>query len=174
MGRKNKQNDFEVIIPLNSDAEIKRAKILDANNVLNRLNNLERDYNIGYNNLVSWAYSEFKSSVPCSDPEHVDKIPLMSVLKRLHSDKFNTFLDMLGRCEDAVEFNKNLRTVAEIKMEKEKEEPTAPVPEYISFTIARYALTDVIEELHNSNAKDIVVTKEDGNLVVKYKPSWRA
>ena len=44
---------------------------------------------------------------------------------------------------------------------------------YISFTIARYALTDVIEELHNSNAKDIIVTKEDDNLVVKYKPDWR-
>ena len=173
MGRKNKQNDFEVIIPSDSDAEIKRAKILDANNVLNRLNNLERDYNIAYNSLVLWVYNEFKSSVPCSDPEHVDDIPLMSVLKRLPLDKFNIFLDMLWRCEDTVEFNKNLKTLAEIKVEREKEEPTAPVPEYISFTIARYALTDVIEELHNSNVKDIIVTKENDNLVVKYKPSWR-
>ena len=43
---------------------------------------------------------------------------------------------------------------------------------YISFSIARYALTDVLEELHKSNAKDIIVTKQDDNLVVKYKPYW--
>ena len=45
--------------------------------------------------------------------------------------------------------------------------------QYIKFSIARYALTDVIEELHKSNAKDIIVTKEDGDLVIKYKPYWK-
>lgn len=45
--------------------------------------------------------------------------------------------------------------------------------DYISFKIARYALTDVLEELHKSNAKDIIVTKEDSSLVVKYKPYWK-
>lgn len=45
--------------------------------------------------------------------------------------------------------------------------------EYISFTVARYALTDVIEELTAAKVKDIIVTKVDDNLVVKYKPSWR-
>jgi len=45
--------------------------------------------------------------------------------------------------------------------------------EYISFSIARYALTDVLEELKAAKVKDIIVTKEDDNLVVKYKPSWR-
>ena len=46
--------------------------------------------------------------------------------------------------------------------------------EYISFTIANYALTDVVEALPAANVKDIIVTKVDDNLVVKYKPSWRA
>jgi hypothetical protein len=54
------------------------------------------------------------------------------------------------------------------------EEPTEPVPDYISFFVSRYALIDVIEELYNSNAKDIIVTKEDDNLIVKYKSSWKA
>lgn len=53
------------------------------------------------------------------------------------------------------------------------EEPISYFPDYISFTIAHYALTDVIEELTASKAKDIIVTKVDDNLVVKYKPSWR-
>lgn len=164
-----RKNDFEVIVPSNDDVEnmvSERTKILNNNNILNRLNNLERDYKTAYNNLVFWVYNEFKSTVPCSDPEQVDKLPLMSVLKRLPSDKFDTFLDMLGRCEDTVEFNKSHGI--------EKEEVTVPVSEYISFTIARYALTDVIEELNNSGAKEIIVTKEDGNLIVKYKPYWKA
>ena len=168
MGRKEKQNEFEVIVPLSDDVEnmiSEHTKILDSNNVLNRLNNLERDYENAYNILVSWVYSEFKSTVPCSDPEQVDKIPLMSVLKRIPSDKFGTFLGMLERCEDTVKFNKSHGTVIE--------EPTVPDSEYITFAIARYALTDVIEELTAAKVKDIIVTKVDNNLVVKYKPAWR-
>ncbi len=46
--------------------------------------------------------------------------------------------------------------------------------QYVSFTIANYALTDVIEALTAAKVKDIIVTKVDDNLVVKYKPSWRA
>lgn len=169
MKRKNKQNDFEVIVPMDDE----RTKILEANNVLNRLNNLERDYKTAYNNLVSWAYSEFKSTVPCSDPKYVDKIPLMPVLKCLPSDKFNTFLDMLGRCEDTdkgceVEENDKDTLTTEEKWNELISNG------YISFSIARYALTDVIEELTAAKAKDIIVTKVDGNLVVKYKPSWKA
>ena len=45
--------------------------------------------------------------------------------------------------------------------------------QYVKFSIARYALTDVLEELHKSNAKDIIVTKEDDGLLVKYKPYWK-
>ena len=44
---------------------------------------------------------------------------------------------------------------------------------YCSFSVANYALTDVIEALTTAKAKDIIVTKVDGNLVVKYKPYWR-
>ena len=46
--------------------------------------------------------------------------------------------------------------------------------QYCSFTIANYALTDVIEALTAAKVKDIIVTKVDNDLVVKYKPSWRA
>ena len=46
--------------------------------------------------------------------------------------------------------------------------------QYCSFTIANYALTDVVEALTAAKVKDIIVTKVDDNLVVKYKPSWRA
>lgn len=44
---------------------------------------------------------------------------------------------------------------------------------HCSFSIANYALTDVIEALTAAKAKDIIVTKVDGNLVVRYKPYWR-
>ena len=192
MGRKGKQNDFEVIVPMDDE----RTKVLKDNNVLIRLYYLERDYKPGYDHLMKWAYNEFKSIVPGFDTGHMIHVPLMSVIKSLPSDRFDRFISMLGRWENALKFNKNRGTVAEIKTEKEKaedilskpghifpsdkgygyiekEESTVLVPDYISFTIACYALTDVIEELHKSNAKDIIVTKEDDNLVVKYKPSWK-
>ena len=165
-----RKNDFEVIVPSNDDVEnmiSEHAKILDSNNVLNRLNNLGREHNTAYSNLVLWVYDTFKSTVPCSDSEQIDKLPLMCVLKRLPSSKFDIFLDMLKHYEKIVEFNNSHGIVTD-------EKPTVPVPEYISFTIARYALTDVIEELNNSGAKEIIVTKEDGNLIVKYKPYWKA
>ncbi len=172
MGRK--KNEFEVIVPLNDDVEnmiSERTEILKDKNILNRLNVLERDNKCAYSNLARWVYNEFKSTVPGCNSEQIEGLPLMSVLKVISSNKFNIFLDMLGRCEDTVEFNKN----HEMK-EETKEEAIARIKDkisneqYISFTVARYALTDVIEELHKSYAKDIIVTKEDDNLVVKYKP----
>ena len=167
MGRKNKQNDFEVIIPMDDE----RTKILKDNDVLNRLNNLEFYHASAYTDLVKWVYKEFKSAIPGYNPKLVD-VPLMSALKAIPSDKFDTFLNMLDLCEDTdkgceVEENdKNTLTTEEKWNELISDN-------YISFSISRYALTDVIEELYNSNAKDIIVTKEDDNLVVKYKPSWR-
>ena len=167
MGRKNKQNEFEVIVPMDDE----RTKVLKDNDVLNRLYYLEHDYKPGYDCLIKWVYTEFKSIIPDFDPAHSVNVPLTSILKSLPSDKFDTFLDMLGRCEDTLKFNKNRGMKTETKEEvitriKDK----IHNKQYISFTIARYALTDVIEELHKSNAKDIIVTKEDGNFVVKYKP----
>lgn len=41
-----------------------------------------------------------------------------------------------------------------------------------SFRVAKYALTDVIEAIENDGGKDIIITKEDDNLIVKYKPNW--
>ena len=50
---------------------------------------------------------------------------------------------------------------------------TEELETYCSFIIASYALTDVIEALTAAKVKDIIVTKIDNNLVVKYKPHWR-
>ena len=47
------------------------------------------------------------------------------------------------------------------------------VREYYRFGVAKYALSDVIEALENNSAKEVSVTKEDGELVVSYKPYWR-
>lgn len=44
---------------------------------------------------------------------------------------------------------------------------------YYEFTVAKYALSDCIESLKNDGAKEIIVTKEDGDLIVKYKPYWK-
>lgn len=50
---------------------------------------------------------------------------------------------------------------------------TKTLPEYYRFSVAKYALTDVIESIKNSGGKEISVTKEDDELVVQYKPYWR-
>ena len=73
---------------------------------------------------------------------------------------------------------KNKQNDLEFIVPKEKQEESGihtyiPVPDYYSFIISRYALTDVIEELTVAGAKEIVVTKEDNHLVVQYKPYWR-
>ena len=70
---------------------------------------------------------------------------------------------------------KNKQNDFEFIVSEEKKEESGIhtyIPSY-RFIIARYALTDVIEELTAAGAKDIVVSKEDGNLVVQYKPDWR-
>jgi hypothetical protein len=48
------------------------------------------------------------------------------------------------------------------------------IPDYYRFSVAKYALSDVIEAIKNNGGKEIAVTKEDGELIVLYKPSWRA
>ena len=64
---------------------------------------------------------------------------------------------------------------SEVESDVKKESPIKGCEDnnYCSFTIANYALTDVIEALTAAKAKDIIVTKVDGDLVVKYKPYWR-
>lgn len=44
--------------------------------------------------------------------------------------------------------------------------------QYYRFSVAKYALSDCIEALTNNGAKEIIVTKYDDNLVVRYKPYW--
>lgn len=84
------------------------------------------------------------------------------------------FSECLGSCEQnefEVIVPQKKKEEARQKLDERWEELCRE--EYISFTVARYALTDVIEELTAAKAKDIIVTKVDDNLVVKYKPSWR-
>ena len=45
--------------------------------------------------------------------------------------------------------------------------------QYYDFTVAKYALSDSIEALINNGAKEVIVTKVDGDLMVRYKPYWR-
>ena len=47
------------------------------------------------------------------------------------------------------------------------------LPQYYEFGVAKYALSDCIEALTNNGAKEIIVTKCDDDLIVKYKPYWR-
>jgi hypothetical protein len=47
------------------------------------------------------------------------------------------------------------------------------LPQYYEFTVAKYALSDCVEALTNNGAKEIIVTKCDDNLIVKYRPYWR-
>ena len=48
-----------------------------------------------------------------------------------------------------------------------------PYSAYRKFRVSKYALIDVIEAIKNNGGKDIIVTKEDDNLIVKYKPNWK-
>lgn len=66
-----------------------------------------------------------------------------------------------------------MRVEVDAKKETLGDKVTEELETYCSFSIANYALTDVIEALTAAKAKDIIVTKVDGNLVVKYKPHWR-
>lgn len=47
------------------------------------------------------------------------------------------------------------------------------LPQYYEFSVAKYALSDCIEVLTNNGAKEIIVTKCDGDLIVRYKPYWK-
>lgn len=71
---------------------------------------------------------------------------------------------------DFVEYQPDGKKECDDECEKKLDVPNT----YCSFTIANYALTDVIEALTAAKVKDIIVTKMDGDLIVKYKPNWRA
>lgn len=120
------------------------------------MSNLSSKDPYNYNNLITWLYCKVKEYIPVEEQEDIDELSAMNVVKHLSEGDFEMFLDLLYQYE--------MGTTLPI------EEPTVPVPDYISFTIARYALTDVLEELTAAKVKDIIVTKEDDNLIVKYKP----
>lgn len=137
-----------------------RIQDIKDNNVLNRLSNLSCEDPYNYNNLITWLYGKVKEYIPVEDRRDIYELSTMDVIKQLNADDFVTFLDLLYQYE--------------MRITVPKEEPTVPIPDYISFSVSRYALTDVIEELYNSNTKEIIVTKKDDNLIVKYKPHWEA
>ena len=47
------------------------------------------------------------------------------------------------------------------------------LPQYYEFIVAKYALSDCVEALTNNGAKEVIVTKVDGDLTVRYKPCWK-
>ena len=56
---------------------------------------------------------------------------------------------------------------------EKSEDGNRSLPQYYEFGVAKYALSDCIEALTNNGAKEIIVTKCDDDLIVKYKPYWK-
>lgn len=184
MGRKRKEfNLLETEQKMLRDVRIQAIK---DNHVRSRLSNFSSKDPYNYNNLITWLYGKVKEYIPVENRENIDKLSTMTVIKQLSEGNFETFLDLLCQYEMRISLEESTVSEPEEILSKpghifpsdkgygKIEEPTVPVPDYISFSISHYALTDVIEELYNSDAKDIIVTKRDNNLVVKYKPNWKA
>lgn len=76
----------------------------------------------------------------------------------LSYESFKVIIDMINEC---------------LKNNVENNTHKTSLKSYYEFTVAKYALSDCIEALKNNNAKEIIVTKEDGNLIVRYKPYWK-
>lgn len=156
MGRKRKESDSLETKQKMLREKMSRNLAIKDNNVLNRLSNLSSKDPYNYNNLITWLYRKVKEDIPIEDRGDIDELSTMAVVKHLSEGDFEMFLALLYQYE--------LRTTLP------KEESTVSVSDYISFTIARYALTDVLEELTAAKVRDIIVAKEDDNLIVKYKP----
>ena len=101
----------------------------------------------------------------------VDEI-CFQIYKYQDIERFNSMVDFVENAikdknsDECKENNEYSNTIVD-------EDGNRHLPQYYEFGVAKYALSDCIEALINNSAKEIIVTKCDDNLIVKYKPYWK-
>ena len=111
------------------------------------------------------------------------------MLKKLSDKSADEICFQIHKCQDIERFNSMVDFVENAIKDKNSDEQIKEnneysnmiidenghryLPQYYEFGVAKYALSDCIEALTNNDAKEIIVTKVDGDLMVRYKPYWR-
>ena len=111
------------------------------------------------------------------------------MLKKLCDKSADEICFQIHKCQDIERFNSMVDFVENAIKDKNSDEQIKEnneysntiidengnrhLSQYYEFGVAKYALSDCIEALTNNGAKEIIVTKVDGDLMVRYKPYWR-
>lgn len=103
---------------------------------------------------------------------------IQDMLKKLSGKSINEICFQIHKCQDIEHFNsivdyaENMIKDKNSNMEIDKNENRS-LSQYYEFSVVKYALSDCVEALTNNGAKEVVVTKCDDSLIVRYKPYWK-
>lgn len=109
-------------------------------------------------------------------PNYKGFVDMSTKLNMLSNTAYLGWLIQLKQCgelefmEKINESEKSEDEYSNMKIDKDR---NRHLPQYYEFIVAKYALSDCVEALTNNGAKEIIVTKCDDNLIVRYKPYWK-
>ena len=174
MDIKNKNSDkwsqekFSTLMNKLSTSSIEKGK-RDLNTLQEIFKNLSKEHkNILYSYLQNDFDKEYTNCYGIAD--------MPTKLNMLSNTAYLGWLIQLKQCgelefmEKIDETEKSEDEYSNMKIDKDG---NRHLPQYYEFCVAKYALSDCVEALTNNGAKEIIVTKCDGDLIVKYKPYWK-
>lgn len=139
------------------------------NTVQKIFTNLSKEHR---NILYGYLQNDFDKEYP----KHKRIVDMPTKLNMLSDKAYLGWLIQLKQCGE-LEF---MEKIDKIENSEDKysnmivdEDGNRYFTQYYEFGVAKYALSDSIEALTNNGAKEIIVTKWDDNLIIKYKPYWK-
>ena len=114
---------------------------------------------------------EYSSYSICDMLETISNESLNEVMYQVYkSIASDNFFDRIKKVEEIIKNKSENTQYSNMIID---EDGNRNLPQYYEFGVAKYALSDCIEALTNNGAKEVIVTKVDDDLVVRYKPYWK-
>lgn len=174
MDIKNKNSDkwsrekFSTLMNKLSTSSIEKGK-RDLNTLQEIFKNLSKEHK---NILYSYLQNDFDKeyTICCGIADMPTKLNMLSDTAYLG---WLIQLKQFGELEFMKKIDETEKSEDEYSNMKIDKNGNRHLPQYYEFIVAKYALSDCIEALTNNGAKEIIVTKCDDDLIVKYKPYWK-
>lgn len=174
MDIKNKNSDkwsqekFSTLMNKLSTSSIEKGK-RDLNTLQEIFKNLSKEHK---NILYSYLQNDFDKeyTICCGIADMSTKLNMLSDTAYLG---WLIQLKQCGELEFMEKIDETEKSEDEYSNMKIDKNGNRHLPQYYEFIVAKYALSDCIEALTNNGTKEIIVTKCDGDLIVKYKPYWK-
>lgn len=141
----------------------------DLNTVRKIFTNLSKEHR---NILYGYLQNDFDKEYP----KHKGIADMSTKLNMLSDTAYLGWLIQLKQCGE-LEFMEKINETKKSEDEYSNvivdKDGNRHLPQYYEFKVAKYALSNCIEALTNNGVKEIIVTKCDDDLIVRYKPYWK-